>query len=151
MQNMKRVVLDGEVMSDLEGHLHIVHTPLVSWITNYPRQLLVACVSSRNSPISVATAEQFSNATPSPSQHQQQTLDVIQEAYRACDLCDVAAFHKICLALHLNGIVQPFWADWGDAFPSSFLTPDALHKWHKFYYDHCVQWVTNIMGAVELD
>ena len=66
MQNMKRAALDGEVMSDPKGHLCVVHTPLVSWIADYPEQRLIACVSSRNSPISVATAEQFGDATPSP-------------------------------------------------------------------------------------
>jgi hypothetical protein len=51
----------------------------------------------------------------------------------------------------LNGVVEPFWKDWGNACPSRFLTPDALHQWHKFYFDHCLRWVINIIGGEELD
>ncbi|KAH0838796.1 hypothetical protein J3R83DRAFT_7196 [Lanmaoa asiatica] len=151
MQNLKRAALDDEVMSDPESHLRVIHTPLVAWIINYPEQLLIACVLSQNSPISVATAKQFGDATPFPPWLQQQTLNAIQEACRMCDPCNVVTFHKICLAFCLNGVVQLFWIDWGDACPSSFLTPDTFHQWHKFYYDHCMLWVTNIMGAAELN
>ncbi|KAI5991066.1 hypothetical protein F5J12DRAFT_907523 [Pisolithus orientalis] len=106
-----------------------MHTPLVAWIANYPEQLLIACVSAKNSPISLAMAEQFGDAAT------------------ACDPCNIVAFHKACLALHLNGVMEPFWKDWGDTCPSHFLTPNALHQWHKFYFDHCVHWVINIIGA----
>jgi hypothetical protein len=51
----------------------------------------------------------------------------------------------------LNGIHQPFWKDWGNTSPSDFLTPDALHMMHKFFFDHPLKWVINIMGSDELD
>ncbi|KAG1840969.1 hypothetical protein C8R48DRAFT_781568 [Suillus tomentosus] len=54
-------------------------------------------------------------------------------------------------SLHLNGVIEPFWGDWGVACPSYFLTPDGLHQWHKFYFDHPLNWVINIMGGEELD
>ncbi|KAG1803838.1 uncharacterized protein HD556DRAFT_1429421 [Suillus plorans] len=46
---------------------------------------------------------------------------------------------------------RPYWKDWGDACPSFFLTPDSLHQWHKFYFDHPVNWSINIMGGAELN
>ncbi|KAI6010972.1 hypothetical protein F5J12DRAFT_684195, partial [Pisolithus orientalis] len=64
---------------------------------------------------------------------------------------NIVAFHKACLALCLNGVMEPFWKDWGDTCPSHFLTPNALHQWHKFYFDHCVYWVINIIGGEELN
>ncbi|KIK12808.1 hypothetical protein PISMIDRAFT_120205 [Pisolithus microcarpus 441] len=112
MRNLKLANHDGAVLSDPNGNLRIIHTPLVSWITDYPEQLL-ACI--------------------------------------ACDPCDIVSFHKVCLAMCLNGVVEPFWGDWGDACPSLFLTPDALHQWHKFYFNHCLRWVINIIGGKELD
>lgn len=54
MKNLKVAAQDGMVMSDLTGHLRVMHTPLVAWIADYPKQLLIACVSSKNSPISTA-------------------------------------------------------------------------------------------------
>ena len=152
MQNLKMACKNGEVMSDPNGHLCVVHTPLVAWIADYPEQLLIACTSSRNSLIFTATAEQFGDPTPAPPRLCQQTLDTIKQACTACDPCDnIAAFHNVCLMLRLSGVVQSFWEDWGDACPLQFLTPDVLHAWHKFFFDHCVQWVINIMGGEELD
>ena len=49
------------------------------------------------------------------------------------------------------GVYQPLWHNWGLAEPSLFLTPDALHQWHKFFYDHILKWVINIMGGPKLD
>jgi len=128
-----------------------MHTLLVSWIANYPEQLMIACVSSKNSPISVATAAEFGNATPLPPRTRTYMLQKIQEAIVACDPSNIVLFHKICLAMKLNGIIEPFWKPWGTACPSRFLTPDALHQWHKFYFDHCLRWVINIIGGEELD
>jgi hypothetical protein len=51
----------------------------------------------------------------------------------------------------LNGVHQPFWMNWGRANPLDFLTPDAFHAFHKFFFDHPLKWVINIMGGEELD
>lgn len=60
-------------------------------------------------------------------------------------------FLKACERHDLNGVHELFWRDWGSADPSVFLTPDALHQWHKFFYDHPLKWITNIMTGAELD
>ncbi|KAF9220459.1 hypothetical protein BS17DRAFT_852137 [Gyrodon lividus] len=151
MKNLKIAHQDGAVMSDPQGYLRVIHTPLAAWIADYPEQLLFACVSSKNSPISTATAAQFGDPFPHPPRTRQQTLQAIFEACAACNPCDIIAFHKVCQQKRLSGVVEPFWADWGSACPSIFLTPDALHQWHKFYFDHCLRWVTNIMTGPELD
>ncbi|KAI6096603.1 hypothetical protein F5141DRAFT_1191028 [Pisolithus sp. B1] len=141
MKNLKLANHDSMVLSEPNGNLCIIHTPLVAWIVDYPEHLLVACVSLKNSPISVATAKHFGNPIPHPPIY----------ACASCDPCDIISFHKVCLAMHLNGIVVPFWMNWGDTCPSHFLTPKELHQWHKFYFDHCLQWVINIIGGKELD
>ncbi|KAF9222828.1 hypothetical protein BS17DRAFT_836007 [Gyrodon lividus] len=151
MKNLKIAHRDGVVMSDPQGYLRVIHTPLAAWIADYPEQLLIACVSSKNSPISTATAAQFGDPFPHPPRTWQQTLQAIFEACAACDPCDIIAFHKVCQQKCLSGVVELFWADWGSTCPSLFLTPDALHQWHKFYFDHYLRWVTNIMTGLELD
>jgi hypothetical protein len=152
VQSLKEAELNGVPMSDPNGLLCLVHTPLVSWIANLPEQHVVACVSSRYSPISTTATEQFGESVPSPAHCHEAILDAIQEACHLCDPCDIATFHKLCLAsFQLNSIVIPFWSDWGDACPLIFLTPDALHQWHKFFFDHCMCWVINIIGGAELD
>ncbi|KAI6021937.1 hypothetical protein EDC04DRAFT_2575477 [Pisolithus marmoratus] len=151
VQNLIIANRDGKEMSDPLGNRRTMHTPLVAWIADYPEQLMIACVSAKNSPISLATSEQFGDVTAQPPRDRGYTLQKIREAVAACDPRNIASFHKVCLTKRLNGVVEPFWAIWGDACPSRFLTPEALHQWHKFYFDHCVRWVTNIIGGEELD
>ncbi|KAG1877528.1 hypothetical protein F4604DRAFT_1880428 [Suillus subluteus] len=150
-RNLKLAARDGCPMSDPRGNLRMVHTPLVAWIADYPEQLLIACMASKCSPISLATAAQFGDPLPHPPRTRSYTLDAIERACTISDPCDIASFHKTCQTLHLNGVVEPYWKDWGHACPSLFLTPDGLHQWHKFFFDHPINWSINIMGGAELD
>ncbi|KAG2357545.1 hypothetical protein BDR07DRAFT_1453046 [Suillus spraguei] len=106
------------------------------------KQLLIACTALKCSPISLAVSAQFwDTLSHSPRTHSH-TLNAIEKACTISDPCDIASFYKACQALHLNGI--------GDACLSHFLTPDALHQWHKFFFDHRITWSINIMGGAEL-
>ena len=51
----------------------------------------------------------------------------------------------------LNGVHQPFWQDWLLAEPSLFLTPELLHHWHKWFWDHDAKWCIQEVGGIELD
>ncbi|KAG1827434.1 uncharacterized protein BJ212DRAFT_1258044 [Suillus subaureus] len=46
---------------------------------------------------------------------------------------------------------KSFWQDWPFACPSVFLTPEALHHWHKQFFNHNLQWCIVVVGAQELD
>ncbi|KAG1802822.1 uncharacterized protein HD556DRAFT_1489651 [Suillus plorans] len=150
-RNLKIAARDGCIMSDPKGDLRMIHTPLVAWIADYPEQLLISCTASKRSPISLAVSAQFGDPLPHPPRTRSHTLDAIETACTISDPCDIASFYKTCQSLHLNGVVEPYWMDWGDACPSRFLTPDALHQWHKFFFDHPITWSVNIMGGAELD
>ncbi|KAG1767083.1 hypothetical protein EDD22DRAFT_978255 [Suillus occidentalis] len=134
MCNLKLAARDGCPMSDPRGDLRMIHTPLV----------LIACMASKCSPISLVTAVQFGDPLPHPPRTRFDTLNAIERACTTSDPCDITSFYKTCQTLHLNG-------DWGDACPSSFLMPDSLHQWHKFFFDHPVKWSINIMGGAELN
>ncbi|KAJ7826831.1 hypothetical protein B0H13DRAFT_2241080 [Mycena leptocephala] len=41
--------------------------------------------------------------------------------------------------------------DWPLAEPSAFLTPEMLHHWFKFFFDHVVKWCIAALGAAEID
>ncbi|KAG1857458.1 hypothetical protein F4604DRAFT_1589867, partial [Suillus subluteus] len=151
MKNRKVAACDGCLMSDPQGDMCMVHTPLVAWIANYPEQLLIGCITSKCSLISLATSTQFGDSLPSPPQICGHTLNAITRVCTISDPCDIPAFYKTCQALHLNGMIEPYWGDWGVACPSYFLTPDGLHQWHNFYFNHPLHWVINIMGGEELD
>ncbi|KAG1816298.1 hypothetical protein DFJ58DRAFT_751690 [Suillus subalutaceus] len=146
MRNLKIAARDGCIMSDPRGDLRMIHTPLVAWIADYPEQLLIACTASKHSPISLAVAAQFGDPLPHSPRICSRILDAIERACTISDPCNIASFYKASQSLHLNGVVELYWMDWGDACPSRFLTLDALHQWHKFFFDHPITWSINIMG-----
>ena len=66
MENLKKSAREGVVMSDPNGFLRLVHTPLVSWIADLPEQHVIACISLKYSPLSTASTENFGKVTPHP-------------------------------------------------------------------------------------
>jgi len=149
--NLRVAEKNGVVMSDPAGLQHVCHTPLASWIADLPEQRMLACVLGNQSPFSTATHDEFGDDYEHPRRTRDHTLQRIRHACLQTIPTFIPAFLKTCQPLGLNGVHQPFWRDWGDADPSRFLTPDALHAWHKFVFDHALKWVINIMGGNELD
>ncbi|KAJ7725009.1 hypothetical protein DFH07DRAFT_871814 [Mycena maculata] len=72
-------------------------------------------------------------------------------AYITHDPWDLASYVKAAKQRHLNGVHRPFWRDWPLAEPFEFLTPEVLHHWLKFFYDHLCKWCIEAVGAVEID
>ncbi|KAI6116476.1 hypothetical protein F5141DRAFT_1213066 [Pisolithus sp. B1] len=68
-----------------------------------------------------------------------------------CNVNEVEWYFATCEDFRLSGISHPFWHDWLYADPSQFLTPEALHYWHRQFWDHDMQWCKHALGAVELD
>jgi hypothetical protein len=138
-------------MLDPNGNEHIHHTPLASWIGDLPEQRTISCVLANQSAILTASLEAFGDGVVHPWCTHKYTLDNIQRACSKADPTHLLAFLKACVPLGLNGVHQPFWRNWGNADLSIFLTPDALHAWHKFFFNHPLKWIINIMGSKELD
>ena len=66
MDGLKLANAHGVVMSDPNGMQRLCHTPLVSWISDLPKQHMIACVLGNQSPISEASSSQFGNSDPHP-------------------------------------------------------------------------------------
>jgi hypothetical protein len=64
---------------------------------------------------------------------------------------DLEAYFDACTEYQLNGVCAPFWMDWPLADPSIFLMSEALHHWHKEFFNHDCQWCLVAVGAAELD
>lgn len=141
----------GEMMPDPRGKMRRCNTPLASYISDLPEQRMISGVLGNQSPISTAGQAEFGDDFPHPRRTRDFIMGRIAEACKTADPVSVPEFVKACEPFGLTGVHQPFWADWGDADPSIFLTPDALHQWHKFFFDHTLKWIINIMGGDELD
>ena len=151
-QDLKTVERRGAVLSDPNSRWHIMHTPLVSYIADLPEMQMIAAVSSGHSPLSVATAKQVGDAKPHDIRTRAYTLNRIQIVVEMADPWgNLTEFCKLSKRHRLNGVYRPFWEDWGSADPSLFLTPDALHQWHKFFFDHILKWAMNLISPTEFD
>ncbi|KAG6809837.1 hypothetical protein H0H87_011523, partial [Tephrocybe sp. NHM501043] len=154
---LKTAEATGEVMSDSLGHNRIVHTPLAVYIADYPEQQLVSCVAGSQSPVTTANLSQFGDGSTHPLRTRHITLSAIKGSisrvhpYPPQSARALEPYWRVCQSLGLNGVVKPFWEDWGAACPSIFLTHDPLHGLHKFFWDHLVKWAINIMTGPELD
>jgi hypothetical protein len=161
LQPLKDAERDGAELSDADGRIRKVHTPLAAWIADYPEQQLLACVSANQSPVTTAHLTQFGDNFMHPPRTRQHTLDLIASVLHlhssvpGADAISAGRalepFWKACHDHGLNGVDQPTWRNWGDACPSVFLPHDPLHGLHKFFWDHPVKWAINIMTGPELD
>lgn len=158
LEPLKIAERHGVKMADTEGEIRTVHTPLVAWISDYPEQQLLAGVASNQSPITTASIKEFGDPNPHQPRTRNYTLSLIDKALAEVPLMarngdgnTLEPFWKACHTRGLNGVTQPIWKDWGEACPSIFLPHDALHGLHKFFYDHVVKWVINIITGPELD
>ncbi|KAI0058394.1 hypothetical protein BV25DRAFT_1765258, partial [Artomyces pyxidatus] len=155
MASLKRAEREAVRIRDPQGQFHLVHTPLVAWIADFPDQLTIAGitgVSDQQScfPFSPGTG----GVTHPPSgsfRTRQQTLEVIYAACSRTDPWHLDGFLATTRILGLNGVVQPFWRDWGTADPSLFLLHNSLRQWEELYHNSCLKWVVNVMGDAEFD
>ncbi|KAF7969079.1 hypothetical protein HWV62_28378 [Athelia sp. TMB] len=146
---------DGAEMADPNGDIRINHTPLASWISDLPEMHTISCTLHNHSPTSLAELHEFGEdqfLKPHERRTRQHTLDnFIRARYAAGATADLPAFVKAAASYGLIAVLEPFWATWGSAEPSLFLTPDILHAWHKFFFDHVVSWAINMVTGPELD
>jgi hypothetical protein len=149
LEPLKIAARIGRMMSDPLGNLHYCFTPLASFIADTPEAALVACVLGLTSPVSLVKYDGFGDPDPHPRRTGAHTLARLQSI--EADPNDVEEYFAESKQHRLNGVSHPFWRDWALSCPSQFLTPECLHYWHRFFWDHDIKWCTNALGAGELD
>ncbi|KAG1801793.1 hypothetical protein EV424DRAFT_1545364 [Suillus variegatus] len=149
LQPLMKAAELGIMMSDPVGNICHCFTPLAAYIVDTPEACMLACVRSKTSPFTLASYLQFGDNFRHPAHTRAITLK--QLASVDVDPNDLEAFFAACAEFRLNGVFTPFWKGWHFGDPAIFLTPEALHHWHKQFYDHDVQWCLVVLGAVEFD
>jgi hypothetical protein len=79
------------------------------------------------------------------------TLVQLELIESTTDLWDLENYIKASAQYRLNGVHRPFWHDWPLSDPSTFLTPEPLHHWHRMFWDHNAKWCIKVVGAAEID
>ena len=141
LQPLKVAANVGIMMSNPLGSLCYCFTPLVAYITNTPEQCLLSCVSSKASPISIATHKEFRDSCPHPPRTAAKTLSDIEQACTVADPDDWEGFLKVSRCHYLNGVHKPFWRNWVLCNPSIFFNPEVLHPAMTVDFDQ-IQWAS---------
>lgn len=142
----------GYMMSDPHGYNHTCYTPLAVYIADTPEAAMLACVAGLTSHMTMASYKQFGDSFRHEPRTGSTTLAQIQELIGVVDPWDIRAYHKEALhRFRLSATHLPVWRDWVLSDPTHFLPPEVLHHWHKFFYDHDVQWCINLLGDAEIN
>jgi hypothetical protein len=125
------------MMSDPLGNQCFCFTPCVAYMVDTQEVVMLAGVAGKTSHLTMANYKQFSD----PFCHQPQTVSIILMQHKAiciqADLTgDIAVFVCKVMKFQLNSVNKLFWHDWPGVEPSVFLTPEPLHHWHKYFWDH---------------
>jgi hypothetical protein len=141
----------GVMMSDPLGNLRYCFTPLAAYIVDTPEAQMLAGVGGKTSPATMAMYKQFGD----PYRHEPRTastsLAQLASLRERVDPANIEDYFLESKKVRLNGVDSPFWRDWALSDPSTFLTPEALHHWHRAFWDHDVKWCIRLMGGDELD
>ena len=155
LAGLKECAVTAENMTDANGHMRSVRTFLYAYIADLPEQQALACVRTNYAPSSYAEPDTLGNSTAHELRHGSETIDAIErikcEAAEAAASDELGTWKKLSADYGLNGIDKPFWRDWLCSDPCLFLAPDALHQWHKFFNDHCLEWAKKWLGEEEFD
>jgi hypothetical protein len=143
----------GVMLSDPLGELRWCFTPLAAFIVDTPEAQLISCVGGKSSPVTTAIHHQFGDNFRHPPRTGSITLRTINKINKSqTALESLEKYETVAKTYRLNGVQLPFWRDWPlSSDPSTFLTSEPLHHWHKQFWDHDVKWCIHMLGAPEID
>ena len=136
-------VYTGRMMSDPIRSLYYCFTPLASFILNLPKAGLVSCIQGLTSPVSLAKYDQFGDLSLHPHPMGADALTQLQSI--TVDSDNIEEYFTACEQFRLSGVSYPFFRNWALSCPSQFLTPECLHYWHHFFWDHDLEWCKNAL------
>lgn len=148
---LKECSVDPILMSDADGNMCLVRTILLSHIADLPEQQMIACVGTKSSPITMARFHDLGLPVRRELRTGASTIDRISKIKDAVDTSDITRYVTKARTMGMNAVYKPYWRDWEYADPCRFLTPDALHQWHKFFWDHPMKWARALLGDAEID
>ncbi len=153
MESLKACSRNPERMTDATGVVRLVRTILWAHLADYPEQQLIACASGSSSPVTLAIYNTFGRETRRGPRTGAVTMQRIRTLLKTKNLSTTKFRRYITLARkkQLNGVYEPFWRDWKFSDPHNFLVPDALHQWHRFFFDHIMSWTRILMSDREVD
>lgn len=141
----------GIMMADPLGNRRFCFTPCAAYMVDTPEATLLAGVAGKTSHLTVAKYTNFGDSFRHQTRTSAMTLRQRRILRDKVSPSDTAAYVRAAMEYRLNGVDKLFWRNWFGAEPSTFLTPEPLHHWHKSFWDHDAKWCVRAVGPEEID
>lgn len=130
----------GIMMLDPLGYRRYCFTPCAAYMVDTQEAVMLAGVAGKTSHLTVTRYTNFGDSF----RHQLRTAVLMLRQRRIIRAkvkpTNVATYVHTAMEYQLNSVDQLFWRNWFGAEPSTFLTPEPLHHWHKSFWDHDAKW-----------
>ncbi|KAG8707269.1 hypothetical protein FRC09_001928 [Ceratobasidium sp. 395] len=130
---------------DPEGNIRSVLYALFAYVADLKEQHVIAGISQVSCPHCNCDGTNIGRAECSPPRTQDEVInriETIKEVYRASynRPMPLEEFLNESSKHHLNGVDRPFWEHLPNLDIFKALSPDLLHGFHKFFFDHIHKW-----------
>lgn len=152
MEPLKAAARDGVDMTSGDGAIRHCHPIPACYVADYPEQCLVTCVRyGRTCPGCKARWEDLGENKDAADWEPRLQRRSLRTMKHATQLRTATKIEEV-LKLHgLNDVPEPFWRDFAHTEIHRAITPDILHQLYQGLVKHLVSWITNLVGATELD
>ncbi|KAG9090113.1 hypothetical protein FRC06_001220 [Ceratobasidium sp. 370] len=141
---------------DPEGNIRSVVYELTSYIADLEEQWLVAGLGGQTCPHCECDSNHLGDAEFRPLQTPDDILHQIHTIKKNYHMAwkhspSLEEFVDLTGKRHLNGVDKPFWRMLPHINIFNALSPDLLHRFHKFFHDHVYKFNRTGMGQEEYD
>jgi len=151
LESLKTTGKEGETFRDSYGDQRICYPRIAAYLADYPEQILINCAAAYNSPVTTAKFHGLGDAKPHARRTKNWIMSRIADACRVANPEDIAMYLEASKTFGLNAVDQPFWEDFEGYEPDLVICPDILHGLFRFWRDHILKWIQNLVGNKELD
>ena len=146
---LKKAAEIGVLLSDPLGYVRRFYTPLAANVVDTPESKLSAGVAANASSVTTAMTKDWGSSERFPARNYDVQYNLIAGLDEDPD--DYVAYITAAVDVGLNGVYRLYHADWPLCDMSVALTPEPLHHWLKFSWDHVRKWCIAAVGGKEID
>ncbi|KAJ8509360.1 hypothetical protein ONZ45_g8474 [Pleurotus djamor] len=141
--------LSGLFLTSGDGLIRRGHPIFACFIGDYPEQTLVTATKS-GCPTCPAKPDELGHYTRDDPSPWLKNLNAILDVLDSFDV-DPGGFLQACQEVGIKPIIDPFWKDLPYCHIYRSITPDILHQLLQGVIKHVISWVTDALGAAEID
>lgn len=142
---------NGHFMADPMGNLRHSYPRVAAFLGDLPEQLMLHLSTQNRSPSFIVDPSELGSGLLHPPRTKRWILQELEEIADVVDPENVAPYIEAARERGLSGVAHPFWALLPGYRPEICSAPDILHGLHRFWRDHILKWIIELIGQKELD